>query len=112
MRAPSIPSTVAGSLLPSLPLGVLNPGSTFSKGLVCGVLIALVLIAYRRFSTRCVAVQVPISDEKHAVNVNEQPIMVRAHRAFFDKAKGTIFLAANCWFRVKAVSVIPPSMNQ
>ena len=94
VRAPGIPPAVAGSLLPSLTLGALHPGSTFLEGLVCGVLlITFVWIMYWLFSTRRVAVQVPASDEKHTVDVDELPIMVRAHRAFFDKAKGTIFLA-------------------
>ncbi len=87
VRAPSTISAVSGSILSNHPLYALNPASTFSEGLVCGfLLIALVLFGYRRFSSRRVAVQVPVSDEKHAVDVIE-------HRNFFDKAKGTIFLA-------------------
>jgi hypothetical protein len=92
VRASSIPTSIAGSLLPILPLDALNPGSTFSVGLLSGVLlIALVLIGYRRFSTR---VQLPISEDKHAVEVDEQPVVVRTRRAFFDKAKGAISFAS------------------
>jgi hypothetical protein len=39
VRTPSIPTAIAGSLLPSLPIDALNPGSTFSVGLVSGVLL-------------------------------------------------------------------------
>ena len=94
IHASSTPSVVAGSLLPNFPLSPLNPVSTFSQGLGCGILLlALVLIGYRRFSTR--RVPVPVSDKKHSVDsdVDAQPIMVRAHRALFDKGKGDIFLA-------------------
>ena len=94
IRAPGIPTAIAGSLLPILPFDALNPGSTFSVGLVSGVLlIALVLIGYRRFSTRRVAVQLPVSEDKHAVEVDDQPVVVRTRRVFFDKAKGAIFFA-------------------
>jgi hypothetical protein len=90
VRAPSIPTAIAGSLPPSLSLDQLDLGSTFSVGLVSSVLlIALVLIVgYRRFSTRRVAIQLPVCDDKHAVQVDEQPVAVT-----FDKTKGAIFLA-------------------
>lgn len=89
VRTLSIPTAIAGRLLPDLPLGALNPGSTFSVGLVFSV-IALVLIGYRRFSNRRPA---PVSEEKHVVEVDEQPGGFRTRLAFFDKTKGAIFLA-------------------
>ena len=88
------PNTPLGSFLPKLPLDMLSRGSTFLKGLLCGVLlIALVFFGYPRFSIRHVPVQVVASDKKHAVEVHEQPTMVSARHTFFNKAKGTIFLA-------------------
>ena len=93
MHAPKTPSAVSGSLLLDLlPLAPHNSDSTFSEGLICGVLmIALVLVGYRYFFTRHVEVQVPtVSDEKHAVDEIEQPILVRACRTFFNKS--SIFL--------------------
>jgi hypothetical protein len=86
----STPYAVSGSILSRLPLSALNPGSRFPEGLIFGfLLIAFVLIGCRR----CFTHRVAVSNEPHTVDVDEQWIMVRARRAFFDKGKGTIFLA-------------------
>jgi hypothetical protein len=94
VRAPSTPAAISGSLLPNLPFDALKLGSVFSVGAVSGILlIALVLIGYRYFSTRRVVLRSPFSDDKYAVEVDEQPVVVRSRLAFFDRGKGAIFLA-------------------
>ncbi|KAG6905816.1 hypothetical protein DXG01_000560 [Tephrocybe rancida] len=99
IHAPSAPAPVAPiGLFHDLPIGALNQAPTFSQGVACGaLLLLLVFIGYRRFGARRAVLapaSIPDFDEKHAaVDVDAQPIMVRAHRALFDKAKGAIFLA-------------------
>ncbi|KAG6908751.1 hypothetical protein DXG01_003455 [Tephrocybe rancida] len=89
--APSTLTTVSDNHLPSLsPLGIISdPRSTFLAGLTFGaLLIALVLTGYRRLSTRRAAIQLPITEGKDG-----QPAVTRPRPAFFDKAKGAIFLS-------------------
>ena len=94
VHTPSTLFAISGNPLPNLPVSTLNSGSTFWEGLVCGfLLMALMLVGYRRFSSRHVAVQVPVYDEKTPVEFDAQPIVVRVRRTFFDNAKGSIFLA-------------------